>query len=160
MRRRLTVRVLLLDPEDRLLLMKGRLPGNPPGSGVWFTVGGEAEPGESVAEAAAREIAEETGFTRVEIGPVIWRREGVLPLGEGEPVLFDEHYIVARGPAAEPTRHGWLDHEHALIDDIRWWTLVELQATTEPVFPPGLAALLPDVFAGRFPDPPRRIPWD
>jgi 8-oxo-dGTP pyrophosphatase MutT (NUDIX family) len=160
MKRRLTVRVLLLDPKDRLLLMKGRLRGNPPDSGVWFTVGGGAEPGEDVAAAAAREIAEETGFTDVEIGPVVWRREGLWPQPDGERPYFDEHYLVARCQGGEPDRTGWLAHERELIDDIRWWTLAELRETPEPVFPPGLAALLPEVLAGRRPDPPRRIPWD
>ena len=42
-----TARVLLLDREDRILLLKGRLPGNPLAEGSWFTVGGGLEPGET-----------------------------------------------------------------------------------------------------------------
>jgi 8-oxo-dGTP pyrophosphatase MutT (NUDIX family) len=160
MRRRLTVRVLLLDPADRLLLMKGRLPGNPPGSAWWYTVGGGAEPGEGVVEAALREIGEETGFTEIELGPVVWRREGIWTLVDGERIRADERYLVARCPGGEPSREGWLDYERELNEDLRWWTLAELAATTEPVFPPDLAELLPDVLAGLYPDPPRRLPWD
>ena len=52
-RERPTARVLLLDPDDRILLMKGRLPSNPDAPGVWFTIGGGIEPGESLYEAAA-----------------------------------------------------------------------------------------------------------
>ena len=158
MRQRLTARVLLLDPEDRLLMMKGRLPGAAPGQGAWFTVGGGAAPGESVMDAAAREIVEETGFTAFELGPVVWRREGALALA-GETVWMDEHYVLARCPGGDPVRHGWQADEHALIDDIRWWTQAELAATAERVFPPGLADLLAELLAGGPPAEPRAIPW-
>jgi 8-oxo-dGTP pyrophosphatase MutT (NUDIX family) len=155
---RLTARVLLFDPGDRLLLMRGRLPSAPDGPGAWFTVGGGAAPGESVMQAAAREITEETGFTDFELGPVVWRREGALDLG-AETVWMDEHYVIARCAGGDPVRHGWQPDEHALIDDIRWWTHAELLATDEPVFPPGLADLLHDILAGRLPAEPLSIRW-
>ena len=151
-----TVRVLLLDRDGRILLMKGRLPGMP-GQGAWFTVGGKVEEGESYLEAATREIAEETGILDAELGPVVWLREGVL--GIPHPTRFVEQYVVARCDAAEPSRHGWQPDERELIDDIRWWTLQELTVTPDAVFPPGLAQLLPDVLAGRFPPAPHAIPW-
>jgi len=158
MRVRLTARVLLFDPAGRLLLMKGRLPSAPEGPGAWFTVGGGAAPGESVSEAAAREIVEETGFRAFELGPIVWRREGPLALA-AETVWMDEHYVVARCAGGDPVRHGWQADEHALIDDIRWWTHAELLATEEQVFPPGLADLLHDILAGRLPERAITIPW-
>lgn len=159
MRRRLTARVLLLDPSDRILLMKGRLPSRRDGPGAWFTIGGGAEPGETVPAAAAREIFEETGIATFELGPVVWRREGMMRLAGDEEVWFDEHYVLARCGGGEPVRHGWQADEHDLIDDIRWWTLAELEGTEERVFPPGLATLLADILALRLPDPPLVIPW-
>jgi 8-oxo-dGTP pyrophosphatase MutT (NUDIX family) len=158
MRRRLTARVLLFDPDGRLLLMKGRLPSAPEGPGAWFTLGGGAAPGETVREAAAREIVEETGFRDVELGPVVWRREGALPLA-GETVWMDEHYFIARCPGGDPVRHGWQADEHRFIDDIAWWTHAELTATDERLFPPGLADLLTDILAERLPQEPIAIRW-
>lgn len=153
-----TARVLLLDRADRILLLKGRLPGHPERSGAWFTVGGGVEAGETFVQAAAREIREETGIADAVLGPVVWVREGVLKIPE--PMLFKECYIVARCEGAEPTREGWNALERDLIDDIRWWTLAELTMTTEGVFPPGLARRLPPILAGQFPTVPELIPWD
>ena len=156
--RRPTARVLLLDATDRILLMNGRLPGNPDRDGAWFTVGGGLEPGETWLQAAAREIVEETGITQFELGPIVWSREG--PLDIPHRVWFDERYVVARCEGGEPTRGGWQALEHELIDDIRWWTHGDLAATRDRVFPGGLAARLPDILAGRYPAEPLAIPWD
>ena len=152
-----TARVLLLDRQDRILLLKGRLPGAPEGLGSWFTVGGGVEAGETFVQAAAREIREETGIADAVLGPVVWVREGVLRIPE--PMLFKECYIVARCEGAEPTREGWNALERDLIDDIRWWTLGELAMTADQVFPPGLARRLPPIVAGQFPAEPELIPW-
>lgn len=157
MRDRITVRVLLLDPEGRILLMKGRLPTRRDEPGAWFTVGGGAEPGETLEDCALREIAEETGFREVELGPAVWRREGLGALVTGETVIFKETYIVARCAAAEPVRDGWEDYEHDLVDDLRWWTLEELGACAEPIYPERFLELLPDVLAGAYPDEPLEI---
>lgn len=152
-----TARVILLDRRDRVLLMKGRLPSAPDGPGAWFTVGGGVEPGETFAEAAAREIVEETGIADFDLGPVVWVREGVLSIPE--PTLFKECYIVARCDGGDPVRDAWTALERELIDDIRWWALADLQATVDRVFPPGLALRLPPILAGRFPAEPEVIPW-
>lgn len=153
-----TARVLLFDRAGRILLMKGRLPAAPKGAGAWFPVGGGVEAGETHLEAAAREIREETGVADFELGPVVWLREGVMRLPR--PTLFKEVYIVARCEGREPDRGGWDALERELIDDIRWWAQAELAATADRVFPPGLAARLPPLIAGRYPDRPQSIPWD
>ena len=149
--------MLLLDRADRILLMNGRLPGNPERDGAWFTIGGGLEAGETWLDAAAREFVEETGITAFELGPIVWAREGVLNIPH--PVIFDERYVVARCEGCEPSREGWNALEKDLIDDIRWWTVPDLAATTDPVFPGGLAARLPPILAGDYPVQPLVIPW-
>ena len=149
-----TARVVLLDPDNRLLLMRGRLPSEPDGPSFWFTVGGGLEPGESLFEGAAREVREETGLMDVALGPVIWRDEIVLPDPDGRPQLLRQEYILARTGGGELSRAGWRQLEHDFVDDLRWWTLAELRQTGERLYPEGLAELMADVLAGRIATPP------
>ena len=154
MRERPTARVLLFDPAGRILLMHGVLPSDPGGPSFWFTVGGGLEPGESLHEAAAREIREETGFADAELGPVVWYSEGLLTLHDDQPALFKEHYIIARTTGGDPSRGGWDDLEQRYVDGQRWWTLGEIRASDETIYPEGLGELLEDVLAGRFASEP------
>jgi len=139
MRERLTARVLLFDPDGRILLMKGRLPSDPSAPAAWFTLGGGIEPGESVREAAAREILEETGFEDVQIGEAVWRGEQVHHDRKGRPVLVKETFLTARCAGGAPSREAWQALEREFVDDIRWWSVEDLAANREPVFPPDLA---------------------
>jgi 8-oxo-dGTP pyrophosphatase MutT (NUDIX family) len=147
MRERATARVLLLDRQDRILLMKGRLPSDPDAPGVWFTVGGGVESGESLQAAARREIQEETGFAAGDIGPVLWRSEQTVQDRKGRPIRIREAFMVARCDGAEPSRDGWAPLEREFVDDIRWWTLAELRACAEPIYPPDLADRLAAVLS-------------
>ncbi|MDE2355734.1 MAG: NUDIX domain-containing protein [Alphaproteobacteria bacterium] len=148
MRERPTARVLLLDSEDRILLLKGRLPTAPEGPGAWYTVGGGVEPGESLEAAARREMAEETGLEPHFVSQPLWWSEQVYYDRKGRPVLFRQAFLMARCDGGDPSRAGWTPLEQALVDDIRWWTLAELETTDEPVYPEDLASRLRQLLAG------------
>ena len=119
-------------------MMKGRLPSAPGAPGVWFTVGGGIEPGETLEVAARREIFEETGFSEVEIGAVLWRDEQVHRDRKGRPVQIKATYIMAHCRGGAPSRDGWQAREREFVDDIRWWRIADLAGCQEPIFPPDL----------------------
>jgi 8-oxo-dGTP pyrophosphatase MutT (NUDIX family) len=60
--RRTTARVLPVDPEGRVLLLHGWDPRQPDDP-FWFTIGGAVEDGETLRDAAARELREEAGIS-------------------------------------------------------------------------------------------------
>ena len=59
--RRSSARVVLVDADDRVLLLRGGDPARP-GPAVWHTPGGGIDPGEAPEDAARRELAEEVGL--------------------------------------------------------------------------------------------------
>src|SRR4051812_12114582 len=59
-----TARVLPVSPDGEVLLLQDQDPAHP-GILRWGSVGGAADPGESLVEAALRELHEETG---IEVG--------------------------------------------------------------------------------------------
>ncbi|MCX4528379.1 MULTISPECIES: NUDIX hydrolase [unclassified Streptomyces] len=136
-------RVILLDPEDRILLLHGFEPDDPADS-WWFTPGGGLEGAETREEAALRELAEETGITDVELGPVLWHRYCSFPF-DGRRWEQDEWYFLARTGTvrAETGLGGGLTElERRSVTGARWWTSEELLAAHETVYPTRLAGLL------------------
>src|ERR1700683_1920941 len=116
MRARQTARGLLLAPEGRTRRTRARLPFDPDAPSVWFTVGGGMEPGESVPEAAAREIVEETGLTDARLVPVRARSEALLYDRKRWPVHFKESFVVAYTAGGPLSREGWQPLELEFVD--------------------------------------------
>jgi len=76
------VGVVLID-DGRILLVQR---GHEPSKGLWAVPGGKVDLGETLRDAAVREVAEETGL-EVEIGDVIWVGEHISQ--HGHIVLID-----------------------------------------------------------------------
>ncbi|MDJ0460911.1 NUDIX hydrolase [Streptomyces sp. H27-C3] len=137
---RKVARVILLDPRDRVLLIHGYEPDDPANT-WWFTPGGGLEGDETRAQAALREVAEETGLTEVELGPVLWQRICSFPF-DGRRWEQDEWFYLARTKRTKTAMDGMTGLERRSVAGLRWWTSAELSATRETVYPIKLAGLL------------------
>ncbi|MGT2425521.1 NUDIX hydrolase [Amnibacterium kyonggiense] len=134
-------RVLLIDPDGRVLLVQGGDPAAPEAGTWWFTPGGGLESGETAEAAALREAFEETGHRVASLEGPVARRSSVFPF-DGRLIEQREQFFVARVPAFEPTTAGWTELERRSLAGLRWWTLDELRGTPETVYPERLADLV------------------
>ena len=141
-------RVIVLDPEDRVLLF--RYDDGAPNGRHWCTPGGGLNDGEGYLAGARRELAEETGWTDVPLGGEVHRRTLTMEYA-GEIVRQHERFFLGRTGVARRA----LGQDDVLVamhasDGIaawRWWTLAELDATDEVIWPRGLAGLIRSLLA-------------
>ncbi|NNN37647.1 NUDIX domain-containing protein [Streptomyces sp. S3(2020)] len=141
-------RAIVLDAQDRVLLLRYDENG-----GFWATPGGSLEDGEDYPTATLRELREELGIDEkaVELGAQLAERSENHVVG-GREVRQVEKYFLVRTSAADidPARATQPDE----IREYRWWTLAELRATQERVYPEGLADLVASVITGDIPQQP------
>jgi 8-oxo-dGTP pyrophosphatase MutT (NUDIX family) len=134
------VRIILLDPANRILLLKispkGSMdPKNPITKPFWINPGGEIEPGESSKKAVLRELQEETGITKATVyEPAIWYGETILEKKD-VPTLFKQEFFMVRVDAQAISMADMGEGERKLVDDVRWWTVREIQESDELFIP-------------------------
>jgi len=125
LRIREAVRALVIDPHQRVLLVRFEFPRVT----VWGAPGGGIEPEEDTEQALRRELHEELGLVDVEIGPCIWERTHIIPFLSG---LWDgqhDRFFVIETAAFEPTpTHTWEQLNAEYLFELRWWSPDELNA--------------------------------
>ena len=153
-----TSRALVLDPDDRLLLIAYEAvrdvdPLRPGLRKFWFTPGGGLEPGEDHETALRRELDEEIGVRGFAVGPWVGRREAPFLLFRKQRFVRERHYLV-RLPSPDIDTGRLAETEDNPVLDVRWWPLGDLEATTEVIEPRGFADLVGRVVRGDVPAMP------
>jgi 8-oxo-dGTP pyrophosphatase MutT (NUDIX family) len=138
--RRSSARVVLVDADDRVLLLRGGDPARP-GPAVWHTPGGGIDPGEAPEAAARRELAEEVGLRLEAVGPLVWTRRFEF-LFDGVQYDQDEVFYFVRVEGHDVDESGHTPLERRYLSGHRWFTVEELNTLDELVAPPDLAERL------------------
>ena len=122
LRLRPAVRVALVDPDDRVLMVRWTFPD----FALWGLPGGGVEPGETHADAVRRELLEEVGHDLAEPGPCVAHRIHVVDLTAGYDGQEEWFYLARVHPF---TPRGELSDDELAAENVvelRWMTLDEL----------------------------------
>ena len=133
--RRQTARVLPVDPRGRVLLLHGWDPHHPDRP-FWFTIGGAAEAGESLRDAGARELREETGIV---VDPVCLGEPIAQNLVEfswaGYEIIQHQTFYAVLVESANVTLDGMDSWERATTDKYGWLSADDLGPEKRPADP-------------------------
>ena len=151
---RMTVKLLLLDEEDRVLLIRSTDPSS--GAQCWYPVGGGVETGESLQQAARREAHEETGLRTLPVGSPVWTRDHTYEY-DGRTIEVHEDWLLHKVNHFHPKPASLSEYEAKTIAGFRWWGADALSQTADTVFPPSLGGLLSALLRDGLPRAPINI---
>jgi ADP-ribose pyrophosphatase YjhB (NUDIX family)/GNAT superfamily N-acetyltransferase len=153
-RLRPAARAVILDPVDRILLVRFEFGDGP----LWATPGGGVEADETLIEGLQRELREEVGLELVADPPHLWHQEVVADgHATGYDGVINDYFLVRTGPfevggTLTPTELAAENvHGHA------WWTLSDLHSYEGRFAPSNLPSLLEKLLTSGPPTTPTHL---
>lgn len=152
---RTSSKLVVLDPDARVLLLDCVDPGDP-ATRWWELPGGGIEPGEDGPQAAVREVREETGVVVPPhaVGPLLWTQDAAFTWRRERHLAHHEGRVARLDTAPQVQDTVLTGPEVGTILGLRWWPLSELTASRERFFPRTLPSLVPRMLAGERVDEP------
>ncbi len=153
-----TIRILLINPRNELLLMRVVDPSTTnldkkSRGAFWCTIGGKIEAGETVHTAALRELFEETGLKEsdVTVGPIVWHGLHEMIIS-GQHMELNEQFIVMHTNGDKAiVDDNYTDGEKAVVTGMQWLSLDTILKSVEPIFPAILKQHLTPILTADYP---------
>jgi len=136
-----TARVLLVNDENQVFLIKTHFDPELGLEPRWLTPGGGIDDGETALEAAVRELREETGLelAQDDLGEVFVELSGRWDWSDGVHYqTYTDTIFLVHTNDFELDNSGWTEDEHRDVLEWRWWNVSELAGSGESVGPHGL----------------------
>ena len=138
-----TVRIILINSENKVLLtlVDDPLLENPDGSKhppFWLTPGGGIDSGETIEDAAFRELYEETGIIKdkVELGPIVWRDASIFIRAKRKNSL-NQRFIIARTDHMGGSFDNITESEKGYLKKLKWFSYSEISKIDDIIRPHG-----------------------
>jgi len=151
-RQRKAIRAILLAKSSQeILLIRCVVPDT--GISHWVTPGGGINDNESEQECLTREVREETGYTDVLQGRLVWTRSCQFVFNA---VQYDQYekYFLVEVPRFEPENVNFADPvESDSFREFRWWTPSEILSSNECFIPKDMGDHLQKLLDGLTIDP-------
>lgn len=140
-RERSTARLIVADPDDRVLLFLtyGKDHAVPP---RWITPGGGVDPGEDFPQAGVRELREETGLVVDSVGERFHRTDGPVDTKWHPYEVGHWEWFALRAAHFDPSDAERMPDELVDIVGTRWWTADQLESSGEEYEPLDLPELI------------------
>jgi 8-oxo-dGTP diphosphatase len=140
-RRRRSARVILLNDEGQVLLIRFIIPRRSGPFAFWATPGGGIEDGETELEAARREMREELHLEVLLAAPPVHVTTSRFEF-DGAMIDSVDTFFAGRCERNAPRLDAPTEAERAAMQEMRWWSVEDIEQAAEPIYPPELATII------------------